>query len=516
MEDLQRHRNLGKAHYERGEYSLAVSELEKTLAFEAVSGRDYFNLGMAYLQDQQEDRALSAFTTAGQMEPGLIEVDFGLGILHKRALRYPLALESFQKVAARDPQDPCTSYNLGAVLSSMRRIEEAEAAFRSVLDQGHARAQNFYVSALFRYATLLAQQGKREEAQKHFAEFERLREETPHVALTETALENGRYSRVEPPPSPSPAPPSKDDRPEPPSLEAKGILETGCESGLALGDYGNDSRIDVFVTVPCGGTGCSGIWAAADSRTLPGLPVLGVARRQGALFIDDENSGAPSLSSGESGNIAFIETGEAGSRMRAQPLESRPSRHPSSRSPGISTATGSSTSCSRAPRDASRFCGTRGTESSPPTDRSRPAVDRARSRRPISTTTVFRTCSPSWSPARRSSSRTRAARSRPSASVGEGVEGRVDVVDFRSRWPARRPRQSVFSLNRQGRFHRVEERHGAERTSFDLDGDGSLERLTVGSDGTVRLLESRRVRNSSASPSRASERTVRAWGPSWS
>ena len=58
MEDLQRHRNLGKAYYERGEYSLAVSELEETLAFEAVSGRDYFNLGMAYLQDQQDDRAL--------------------------------------------------------------------------------------------------------------------------------------------------------------------------------------------------------------------------------------------------------------------------------------------------------------------------------------------------------------------------------------------------------------------------------------------------------------------------
>jgi len=57
--DLQRYRNLGKAHYERGEYALAASELEKTLAFDSVSGRDYFNLGMARLQNQEEDRALA-------------------------------------------------------------------------------------------------------------------------------------------------------------------------------------------------------------------------------------------------------------------------------------------------------------------------------------------------------------------------------------------------------------------------------------------------------------------------
>ncbi|HEY7699451.1 MAG TPA: tetratricopeptide repeat protein, partial [Vicinamibacteria bacterium] len=183
VEDLQRYRNLGKAYYERGEYALAATELEKTIGFDAVSGRDYFDLGMAYLQNQQPDRALAAFTTAGQMEPGLIEVDFGLGILHKRALRYPLALESFEKVAARDPLDPCTWYNVGAVEASMGHREKAEEAFRRVLDLGHERAQNFYVSALFRYATLLAQHGKREEAQKLFTEFERLREKTPNVAL---------------------------------------------------------------------------------------------------------------------------------------------------------------------------------------------------------------------------------------------------------------------------------------------------------------------------------------------
>jgi len=299
VEDLQRYRNVGKAYYERGEYALAVSELEKTLAFDSVSGRDYFNLGMAYLQNQEEDRALAAFTTAGQMEPGLIEVDFGLGVLHKRALRYPLALESFQKVAARDPQDPCTSYNLGAVLSSMRRVEEAEAAFRHVLDLGHARAQNFYVSALFRYATLLAQHGRREEAQKLFPEFERLRKETPNVALTETALENGRYARVEPPRSPAPTPPSR------PSGEVSSepdllteILSTGCESGvtLALGDYDADGEIDTFVTVRCGENRLLRNLGGGEFEDVTRASGLSTSRAgRGALFLDDENSGVLSL-----------------------------------------------------------------------------------------------------------------------------------------------------------------------------------------------------------------------------
>jgi tetratricopeptide (TPR) repeat protein len=286
----EHHRNLGKAYYERGEYALAVEELEKVLVLDSASGRDYFNAGMAYLQNRQEDRALAAFATARQMEPGLIEVDFGLGVLQKRAQRYPLALEALERVAARDPLDPCTWFNIGAVAFSMGRVEDAERAFRRVIDLGHGRAQNFYVSALFRTASIVSRRGAMPEAQRLFAEFETLRAATPNVALTETALENGRYGRVESYPSPGPPAPAPEG---PVELVAVGEIETSaCAPTFALGDFDSDGAIDLFVASPCGESKLfrnAGDGLFADS----GLAGLGASR--GALFLDYENSGFPAL-----------------------------------------------------------------------------------------------------------------------------------------------------------------------------------------------------------------------------
>jgi len=204
--DIQADRNLGKAHYEQGEYDLAASELTRVLASSQAQARDYFNAAMAYLQNGEDDRALAAFTTAQQMDPRRIDVDFGLGVLYKRQLRYPLALESFRKVVARDPNDPCTWFNIGAVAFSMQNSREATEAFERVLRMGYPVAQNFYVASLFRYATLLARQGRQEEARHSFGEFESLREKTPNAALTPSALENGKYGRIEVPvPAASPS-----------------------------------------------------------------------------------------------------------------------------------------------------------------------------------------------------------------------------------------------------------------------------------------------------------------------
>ncbi len=157
--DIQIHRNMGKAYYERGEYEAAVRMLVRVLDLGGDSARDTFNAGIAMLQHGDEDGALGALTTAKRMAPDMIEVDFGLGVLYKRQLRYPPALEAFRRVTDRDAGDPCTWFNIGAVNHSMEKYEEAEKAFRHVLAMGFPAAQNFYVSSLFRLSTLMAIQG---------------------------------------------------------------------------------------------------------------------------------------------------------------------------------------------------------------------------------------------------------------------------------------------------------------------------------------------------------------------
>ncbi|HSF14716.1 MAG TPA: FG-GAP-like repeat-containing protein [Vicinamibacteria bacterium] len=295
-ESLQRDRNLGKAYYERGEYALAVEAFERVIALEAASGRDYFNAGMAYLQNQDDDRALAALSTARQIEPALVEVDFGLGVLHKRAQRYPLARDAFQRVLARDPDDPCTWFNLGAVSFSIGHIDEAAEAFRRVLAIGHPRGQNFYVSALFRYAGMLARAGNQDEARQYLAEFESLRQEMPSVSLTPAALENGRYGRVELPPSPSPA---EELAPGQSRLGRGGELpvpECDTVSPPALGDFDGDGLTDAFLASPCGADRLYRTTGRGRLEDVTGSAGLGASRQSlGALFIDYLNSGLPAL-----------------------------------------------------------------------------------------------------------------------------------------------------------------------------------------------------------------------------
>jgi tetratricopeptide (TPR) repeat protein len=296
--DIQVHRNRGKAYYERGEYALAVQELVKLLEMDGATARDSVNAGLALLQDLDQDGALGAFTTAKQMDPDMIEVDFGLAVLYKRQLRHPLALESFQRVVARDPEDTCSWFNIGVVQASLQNRDEALRAFERVLAMGYPVAQNFYVSALFRKAALVSQQGRRDEARPLLEEFKLLRAKLPNVSFTASALENGKYGQVEVPVSVGTATVARGATPVFAELGRVQFSDSRCkeEPSLALGDYDADEAVDVFVTNPCGQNRLfrnQGNGRFVDVTSEVGLE----ASKQGlgALFVDYDNSGFVSL-----------------------------------------------------------------------------------------------------------------------------------------------------------------------------------------------------------------------------
>jgi tetratricopeptide (TPR) repeat protein len=299
-EAIQTHRNRGTAYYERGEFAQSAEEFLRVLEAEKPEARDHFNAGMALLQIGDYGRALSALTTAKQVEPSLIDVDFALGLLYKRQLRYPPAVEALTRVVTADPADPCAWLNLGVVSASMGKNAEAERAFQKVLALGFPAARNFYVSALFRQATLASRDDRREEAQKLFAEFQSLRQAVPSVSLTPQALENGTHSRIEipPPSSIAPAPPAS--RVEFALLSEIAFASGPCPGGgrpsAAAGDFDGDGLIDLFFTNPCGPNRLFRNRGGGRFDDVSARLGLGESRGgRGALFIDHDNSRRPSL-----------------------------------------------------------------------------------------------------------------------------------------------------------------------------------------------------------------------------
>ncbi|MEJ2007866.1 MAG: tetratricopeptide repeat protein, partial [Acidobacteriota bacterium] len=193
---LQTYRNLGKAYYEQGKYSLAVGQFQKVVKSGHAIATDYMDLGMAFVQSNMLDKALAALTTAQQMAPHLVAIDYNLGILYKRQLRYALAEAQFKKVLAADAEDPATWFNLGTVYFAEHKLDLALESYEHLNRMGFNRGQNFYVASLFRTFTTLVRLGRRDDAEKILKIHQEYADRLPSVSLQNAALAKGKYGVI--------------------------------------------------------------------------------------------------------------------------------------------------------------------------------------------------------------------------------------------------------------------------------------------------------------------------------
>jgi Flp pilus assembly protein TadD len=325
---LQTWRNVGKAYYEQGKYTEAAEQFQKVVKSGHAVATDYLDLGLAYTQANNLNAALAALTTARQMAPKLVAVDYNLGILYKRELHYGPAEEAFKKVLAADPDDPASLFNLGTVYFAERKLELALQAHERLNKMGFERGQNFYVASLFRTFTLLVRMGRRPEAQKMLELHKEYSDKVPSIALQSPALEKGKYGAVLVPAAPpvhvaggAAARPvafreitsdlgislrggSQAENSE--SVEVKAAdyspdfarakLLPLLGPSIAVGDYDGDSHPDLYVANPGGRNQLfhnSGTGTFTDVTAKAG--VEGPAHAVSATFADYDNSGYLSL-----------------------------------------------------------------------------------------------------------------------------------------------------------------------------------------------------------------------------
>jgi tetratricopeptide (TPR) repeat protein len=75
--------------------------------------------------------------------------------------RKPEAAERLYQAVELEPQDPAAWFNLGKVLTKLKRFQEAKAAFEAAVQLG-------YPDAHFDLADLLSELGEHEEARRHW------------------------------------------------------------------------------------------------------------------------------------------------------------------------------------------------------------------------------------------------------------------------------------------------------------------------------------------------------------
>jgi tetratricopeptide (TPR) repeat protein len=325
---LQTFRNLGKAYFEQGKYVEAIEQFQKVVASGTAPGADHLNLGIALMQANRLDAALGEMTTAKQMDLHLVAADYNLGILYKRELRGPDAAAALQRVIATDPQDPATWFNLGTVYFAEQKLDDSLDAYHHVIEMGFGRGQNFYVAALFRSFTTLVRLKRQEDAAKTLKQWEGVHEKVPSISLQDAALEGSNYGTILTPPMPPveiphnasmervtfqeisqklnlvlPAASAGAFDPRQPIKAADYSLEFARQNlvplfgpSIAVGDYDNDGRPDLYVVIPSATNHLfhnNGDGTFTDVTEKAG--VSGPGASLSATFDDFDNSGKMSL-----------------------------------------------------------------------------------------------------------------------------------------------------------------------------------------------------------------------------
>lgn len=172
------HYGRGRVAFAQGRYAESISLFEATLALQPEASVVHHQLGLAYRERGDLERARAHLTQNRQEQVRFPDpLVLGLNTLlkgadvhskagHEATRRGDLetALERYRKAAEIDPHDALHQYNLGRALIQAGQQEKGVARFRRALE-----IDPDYRDAHFNLATALAAEERFEEAGQHFA-----------------------------------------------------------------------------------------------------------------------------------------------------------------------------------------------------------------------------------------------------------------------------------------------------------------------------------------------------------
>jgi tetratricopeptide (TPR) repeat protein len=185
------------------------------------------NDGVAWMNQQQTERAEAAFAQAAQKDPKLVEAELNHGISLLYLQKLPESEQALKRASTLAPADPRVWYNLGLVQRAANSLASAQASFEHAAELDPSDADTLYfegvclqdekqfpqaiqifnkaleknprhASAEFALARSLQRSGHADEAKIHFERFQHLTGTKISSALGLSYGDQGRYSTAVP------------------------------------------------------------------------------------------------------------------------------------------------------------------------------------------------------------------------------------------------------------------------------------------------------------------------------
>jgi tetratricopeptide (TPR) repeat protein len=162
----------GRAAFCRGrallfdrKYAEAADLLERSVRLDSSAAYSYNALGIAYLEQADYRRAMSAFRDAIRRAPHWTYPLHNLALASIEAGEYTPAIRSYQKAIQLTPRVSYLHYNLGLLYQRLNRYRDAETAYRRAMEVAPGMADAY--NAL---GSLKAFQKKSSDAEKFYRE----------------------------------------------------------------------------------------------------------------------------------------------------------------------------------------------------------------------------------------------------------------------------------------------------------------------------------------------------------
>ena len=172
------------------ELTAAVPLLEKYAAQRPADAKGWLGLGMAYVEQRRNDDARRALDRSAQLDPTLTETQYQLGVLAGQEGKPQEGIQHFEQVIHMQPHHAMALAGLGALYLQTRELEKALNALQraEAIDPNNAQMQ-------YDLGLVLSSLGKSEEARVHMERFQKLKQKQPRGASNRPVEE----SPTEPP-----------------------------------------------------------------------------------------------------------------------------------------------------------------------------------------------------------------------------------------------------------------------------------------------------------------------------
>ena len=317
--EAAQHNNLGVAYMNRQQQKSALSEFREAYALDPHLYAARLNEAIALLNLQQFSEAQSILKEAAARDPKNPRIWYNLGLLEKSTDHPDASARDFERVIDLDPNDADSYYFLGQDYMALQQYPSAIDAFHKALE-----LNPFHASACFAIAQAYQRSGNAGQAREYLTRFQDETQKKIATPMSMTYGDQGRYSLVEevspgvetvPPPIPvrfadvtaqSALPTAS--APLSPAMHSDATA-AAAGAGACVFDFEGDGRPGIFL-VNADGSGHPSLYLNLGNGRFEdvtvqsgiSIPAVGI----GCAFGDYDNDGRPDLAVSYVGGISLF------------------------------------------------------------------------------------------------------------------------------------------------------------------------------------------------------------------